>query len=335
MQASNVALNSNLIIVSTHMPAEKATRTKSLTPPIRPLGWRERYGTYAQCVVAAVAIFGLFLGIWNQKAAHDEQDFKYRVDARIDEKLKPVNTKVDDISEKLAKVESALQGIRSNLDLLLRKELKIAASLPQSQFNKNLDAVKTDLELAQKTSIILDRSVISELKTKIVLANKTEPNAWSVVLTLISYRSLTINNPAPSPLRKPISPGFGMHIDIRSSPTGELRAPIVMLCGFTTPDKAALYEEITPSPETPPIEHSEKDSAEYAMVDLLGQTTRLDGMRLKNIILRNAHIVYNGRSVNLENVYFVNCTFEFERDPTTQQLAAKLLESPSTTFKVS
>jgi hypothetical protein len=37
----------------------------------------------------------------------------------------------------------------------------------------------------------------------------------------------------------------------------------------------------------------------------------LDGMYIKNGIVRNARIIYNGAPMRLENVYFVNCSFRF------------------------
>jgi hypothetical protein len=41
------------------------------------------------------------------------------------------------------------------------------------------------------------------------------------------------------------------------------------------------------------------------------QAIVLDGMYIKNAIVRNARIIYNGAAVRLESVYFVNCTFRF------------------------
>jgi hypothetical protein len=53
----------------------------------------------------------------------------------------------------------------------------------------------------------------------------------------------------------------------------------------------------------------------------------LDGMYMKNVIVRNARIIYNGAPVRLENVYFVNCTFRFPLDRQIQGPVRKLSDA--------
>ncbi len=98
-----------------------------------------------------------------------------------------------------------------------------------------------------------------------------------------------------------------------------------------------------------------------AFIVLEGDELILDGLEMKNVILRNVNIRYYGSRVVMENVYFVNCTFTFppqSRMPTQlkellkersipierpnielqvnrQLLADKILESPSITFTAS
>jgi uncharacterized protein YjbI with pentapeptide repeats len=62
----------------------------------------------------------------------------------------------------------------------------------------------------------------------------------------------------------------------------------------------------------------------------------LDGMHLKNIIVKNAKIYYSGGPILLENVYFVNCTFEgVTQQLSGQDFAKALFNAASMTFRES
>ena len=61
----------------------------------------------------------------------------------------------------------------------------------------------------------------------------------------------------------------------------------------------------------------------------------LDGKHFKNVVFRNVKVVYNGGPSILENVYFLNCTFDVSPGPAGQEFAGKLLEGgPSVTAKI-
>ena len=91
-------------------------------------------------------------------------------------------------------------------------------------------------------------------------------------------------------------------------------------------DKAAVIERIghplnTDQPEGPGFFLLEGPS-----------TLHLDGYRLKNIIFRGVKIEYKGGPIEMENVYFVNCTFDFRPTPEAQQLSKAVLASAAVTF---
>lgn len=61
----------------------------------------------------------------------------------------------------------------------------------------------------------------------------------------------------------------------------------------------------------------------------------LDGMRMRNIIIRNSNVEYRGGPVELEGVYFVNCKFQINPGHKGIGLATTLLASQRTLFQVS
>jgi hypothetical protein len=62
---------------------------------------------------------------------------------------------------------------------------------------------------------------------------------------------------------------------------------------------------------------------------------RLDGMFLKHVTIRDVTISYEGGPVILDDVYFVNCTFDVRHAPNSQELATAILEHSPTTFRQS
>jgi hypothetical protein len=60
----------------------------------------------------------------------------------------------------------------------------------------------------------------------------------------------------------------------------------------------------------------------------------LDGNFMKNVVIQDSRIVYRGGPMELENVYFVNCTFDVIDDTRGQQFAkAMFCPNPATTLE--
>jgi hypothetical protein len=58
----------------------------------------------------------------------------------------------------------------------------------------------------------------------------------------------------------------------------------------------------------------------------------LDNILLKNVIIQDAVISYQGGPVKLDHVIFVNCTFDISQGATARELASSVLESSTVTF---
>ncbi len=59
----------------------------------------------------------------------------------------------------------------------------------------------------------------------------------------------------------------------------------------------------------------------------------MDGYRMRNVIIQNAQIYYSGKAVILDNVYFVNCTFQINLSSNSRSLGENLLASAAISFK--
>jgi len=95
------------------------------------------------------------------------------------------------------------------------------------------------------------------------------------------------------------------------------------------------------SPDIPEIRSfgasskNEKVKVGRAFLILDGGSLLLDGLYWKRIVFRNTHIVYRGGPVEMQDVYFLNCTFEVRRDAPGQQFARTLLATnPAITKRI-
>jgi hypothetical protein len=69
---------------------------------------------------------------------------------------------------------------------------------------------------------------------------------------------------------------------------------------------------------------------DLSIVDCNGQS--LDGLRLKNVVVRDSTITYHGGSAVLENVQFENCRFVLDYSPASLELAHTLAASTTVTI---
>jgi len=76
-------------------------------------------------------------------------------------------------------------------------------------------------------------------------------------------------------------------------------------------------------------------TTQHFYLGAIGFELRLDGYHIRNAIINGARIVYNGGPLILENVYFVNCTFEMPPTPQSQELANAILDHAPASFSPS
>ena len=92
------------------------------------------------------------------------------------------------------------------------------------------------------------------------------------------------------------------------------------------PGKAAILDKISKPKKS-------GGNFEVYIIDAFGGTITLDDQRMRNVIINNAVIEYDGAQTALDNVYFLNCVFKIRYTPNGTNLSQDLLASTSTTFK--
>lgn len=225
-----------------------------------------------------------------------------------------------DTNQKLTKIENHLSNLE-NAILALRTTQ--AASNPTSK--ASIVEAKKALSEARKNSVHLPATVVEQSGTRFVDAASKEPAAWDAALRFLDYRSFLNAASAPSPpSHRPAE--WEAYYEFRA---GEPLPghPSMTITGLVPRDQAAITEPLGRSllpPSTTVAPH---------FLILENASVWIDGTRFKNVIFRDSRIRYDGGPVEMENVYFVNCTFEFKHAPNSIRLSKTVLASSATTFK--
>jgi hypothetical protein len=109
------------------------------------------------------------------------------------------------------------------------------------------------------------------------------------------------------------------------TPGHDVYAGLWRFAGKASPENSAKFEALN---------KPEKASSGSAWILFQSETEilALDGLYLKNVIIRDVTVEYRGGPLRLENVYFVNCEFISPLTARGRALNRALLASPSVKF---
>jgi hypothetical protein len=307
----------------------KRMATPNTTPnPRETSGWNpQAHGNVAQW--AAVIMSGcallasVFLPLWFHHTASQAQATDDHVNLLIEAKLTPVNKGISDLAEKIGK----LQGRFEQLDSEQKKATKL-------QLNK----LSAQIAILQKSKTKLDQRAVAQLGDSILaFVSSSDPQisklSRQTAVKLADYRTILNEDAVSHTIKaaKSVSHEGYPYFDVEARAVGGGIGKLVVCIDKTKTvpfSEAARYERIgSPNPTGLP-------GYEYVVVSGIGTEIRLDGHRLKNVIIHDVDVVYEGGPLIMENVSFVNCMFRFPSNltPNADQLTAAILSSPAVSF---
>ena len=277
----------------------------------------------------AVTVFGgIFVGI------------RYIVKSEV----QSIRDDVRSIRTDVSNLQVANKDTNSKIDGLLKEALERAFPSPNSStktISETLPQMRSVLRLAKLQSIKIDPKILSRYGNQVAKAVATDPSirkgAVSVLNELMASRSLQNQDAIPVSKKSFAHPSRNVYFYIGAVYRSLLpNEPVPFTFAFTTDkvvpaDRAYVYAELGRPPSSSPG---------FAFLALDGHDRTeftLDGFRIRHVIFRNARIVYDGGPVNLQDVYFVNCTFEIKqraarKSHLLEAFTKAVLESPSTSF---
>ena len=168
----------------------------------------------------------------------------------------------------------------------------------------------------------LSAEAITDAGERFVDAAKTYPEAWNALQEVLSYRtyqnSLTVN--------------LGPQVLVTSAETNynipKENVPILRSMSTIGASKSPDTPQIR-AISGPDLNASLSIGPTFLVLD--APTVILDGLYAKKMIFVNSRIIYRGGPVTLDNIYFLNCTFEITHGSTGQELAAAILSPKAAT----
>lgn len=160
---------------------------------------------------------------------------------------------------------------------------------------------------------------------------------WGVAQEYLDYRSFLNNDLAPRPTLP--TPGMyawhkSRYMDSLNIRPGDHRRP-----GLIQRALSVTYAEGSAAPEESArlelLSRPQSVASNFGFIIIEGgvDSLALDNMYMKNVIMRNTDVFYDGGLTVLENVYFVNCRFHLGQTPTAAEFGKKVLSSPSVSFR--
>jgi hypothetical protein len=296
-------------------------------------GWKRFFEWCAQVAPATLvlgAIIGLIIYVIHVETSdlrHDSADMKARIadleselkgtDKEFKDQLAKTNDRIDQVlSRALERTFPATRGVKPTIGTL-EKGAKI-------------------ISIAKATNSVIDRIVLAKYGS-IVSEWSEDPflgaPAWSNLSDVVNYRSFLNADFVPTPSDLTTWPGnsnYRISVNARPNPSvsGRVLAfRILFSGGRVAPDHSARLETLS-SPQ------SASSNVGLFVIQEGSDSLVLDGMYMKNVIVRNAHVFYGGGPVRLEDVSFVNCIFTFAKNKPSIKLSNSILQSSAVTFSL-
>jgi hypothetical protein len=192
--------------------------------------------------------------------------------------------------------------------------------------SRNAEDAGRILAEARRAKIKIPTEAVQEVGERFVHAPSPDPNIWAIALALVSYKS-SLNYAPINADWWTIKSRFRVNY-FRGMVENGKRSEISAF-GQVPIDQAAVVRLIGSRLKAPQEQYGNR------FVVLHDGDVLLNSMELRHVIIANARVVYTGGKVIMQEVYFVNCTFDFPRQPDMQSLASVILQKPTVDLTVS
>lgn len=174
-------------------------------------------------------------------------------------------------------------------------------------------------------AVILPRPVVAQAGKNLVQKISVEDTSdrWGATNRVLSYLSFLNANFSPPFIEQSGPHGFDAHYQLPPSWHGRM--------AWTGHSSQPNLPQLHPI-DAQDVNSKLPNGPAYLLVD--GGVLNLDGLSMKRVIVANAEVVYDGGRLDLEGVYFVNCTFRVSRQERGVMFAEALLSQDArTNFK--
>jgi len=236
----------------------------------------------------------------------------------LNSKMDIANTSISQLKDGIVRIDGDIRKTNERIDSTLSDALDKLVGAKKASANQRELLEKGQIIISLATSIDARLRPASLSQYGKTLSTLTEspvvsPAAWRNLTQAVDYRTFLNGQYAPKPSdfsdftsatgREDYRPTINLFPD-RGPHPGTLAVAVGLAGGHVPEEQSARLEDLSD-----PRSHG--SGFGFFIIDGGDEAIVLDGMYMKNVIVRNARIIYNGAPVKLENVYFVNCKFQF------------------------
>jgi hypothetical protein len=285
------------------------------------MNWTKFFKWLGQ-VASAIVVFGAIISVIIYVAHSETSDVRHDVAGLKDD---------------LNNLKTELKSTNDRIDAVLSQAL--LKLLPASGFKgkpiaQNLIKSQEIITIAKTVNAKLQPSVIKQYGDKALALSKDpslSPIAWRSVTQAVTYRSFL--NADFTPKLTDLTPwpeNDSYRTSVNTQPDETTSTPAWSFTvywggGYVAEEQSARLEVLA---------HPQRHGSQVGFFVIEGgrDFIVLDGMYMKNVILRNARVIYKGGPVKLEHVSFVNCTFELPESQPTRRFSETMLQATSISF---
>ena len=189
--------------------------------PEQKKGWKwdpSRHGNLAQLLFPLIGIIvSVVLTLWlnsnarESKAADDHTDNLIlakldpavkTINESIDNKLAPINKKLDDLASKVDDAQGQLKRLKGDMSEQARQQQQILAINRIQDPKRIFTTIRAEIQMAESSKRILPNSQLLDYKNAIDALPSSASEYWTTIAAIINYQSLVnqLNGDAPDPI---------------------------------------------------------------------------------------------------------------------------------------
>jgi hypothetical protein len=184
--------------------------------------------------------------------------------------------------------------------------------------NLVLEAIRSARQYNQR----LDVPTVVAAGKQFAKASASDPEAWAATTALLDYKSFLEMTNSPASGQKGGRSGVAQYQIPGSA------GPMYTIGASSWPDVPAMH--LIGQPD---LNQGSTTGPKY--LNIRGGTFPLDGYVLRRVIIQDAHVTYYGGPLDLDQVYFVNCTFDVKQDKNGLDFADAVFSGSATKFAAS
>lgn len=158
--------------------------------PRKVWGWITRNKAFSS-IALIVGLIIAALQLWYPAySEHVNEDFKLRVDGRIDARLIDLRKDLSDVKGSVTEMKATLDTLKPFIQDLVQRQMNKAAQMPTSELQDNLSQIKNVVEVARREKVQVKIKTVQTIEEKLRSLPSRTDQFWQLSADLISYRSL-------------------------------------------------------------------------------------------------------------------------------------------------